>query len=337
MTGYLDALHRHLTFTPLAVDTVPGAPAPLLLTVKPGTGRLDPGTAGAIRAAFADRGVLLLRGFQPVDPTGVAAFTDQLFPGQPVVGTGEHPQADDTEAVYRPVPFAPDKTLLWHHENSFNADFPRTLIFICRTPAPQGGATTIVDSRLVYHQVPAEVRQRFAAGIRYTRRCDGYTSRSWQQLYGTDDPDTADRYAAANGEVLVIDGTAACITAHRPAFHPTAHGPSWINQLLHWHPAALPADLRNLIRRGTVPVFRDCTFGDGSPIADVVVDQVSAAHRRHEYPVAWQPGDVLLVDNTVFAHGRHPYRGTREHYVRMVGHVRHHQASQPVPHTQFHH
>lgn len=317
MIDYLQSLRREYTVADLPITTMEGAQPPLLLTVN--TDYQDQNSAAAIRSALADRGALLIRGLPPVDARGAVQIAESLFPGEDAIDTGEHPLAGDTAALYQPVPFASDQTLLWHHENSFNARFPRILIFICRRPAAHGGATTLVDSRLVYQLVPEDVRARFAAGaIRYVRRCDGFAGRSWQQLYRTHDPDVATLRAAESGETLTFEDNTALIVTARPAFIETAHGPSWFNQLLHWHPSALPEELLALVRSGAVPAFRDCTYGNGEAIDDDIVECIVTLHRQNEYPVNWQAGDVLLLDNTVFSHGRHPYGGPREHFVRMI-------------------
>jgi alpha-ketoglutarate-dependent taurine dioxygenase len=316
------ALERDFTLTALPVPTIPGAPAPLLLS---GDDRaLSSEQTAALRALLDRHGALLIRGRSPAVPAEAARFAETLFPLEPVLDTGEHPQADQSEAVYRPVPFDSRQTLMWHHENSFNAVFPRVLMFFCRTPAVTGGATTLVDSRLVYqHSDPAATGPLHTTGIRYVRLCDENAGRSWQQLYGTDDPAQAARAAAEAGEEVDIHRGTARIVATRPAFRTGAYGTVWFNQLLHWHPAALPDELRRLVRRGVVPTFRDCTHGDGTAIDDDLIEHITALSRDVEYPVAWQAGDVLLVNNLVYAHGRHPYLGTREHFVRMLGHAHH--------------
>ncbi|WBC01099.1 TauD/TfdA family dioxygenase [Micromonospora sp. WMMA1976] len=319
MTAYLDVLARKYRLDELGMATV--AAPPLLLTAPP---QADPTIqleqARAIRDAVADRGALLLRGRPPAGPTGAATTADQLFPGETVMDTGEHPEVEDREALYRPVPFAPEQTLLWHHENSFNAVFPHVLMFVCQIPASSGGGTTIVDSRLVYQDMPATDTAALAAhGVRYTRLSAPHAGRTWQQLYGTDDPAVARSRAAEADETLSIDGDRATIVAERPAFLPSAHGLVWFNQLLHWHPAALPEDLSRLVRTGVVPTFRNCQYGNGDDIDDEVVRRLLDAYRDREFVVDWQAGDILLVDNTVFAHGRRPFRGPREHFVRMLG------------------
>ncbi|MNX31148.1 Taurine catabolism dioxygenase TauD, TfdA family [compost metagenome] len=41
--------------------------------------------------------------------------------------------------------------------------------FHCVKAAPQGGETSIADSRNIYRHVPAAIRERFEAGLPYVR------------------------------------------------------------------------------------------------------------------------------------------------------------------------
>src|SRR5262249_44241889 len=190
------------------VDELPArvaaaAPAPLVLTPRHPAASLplDPAVAGAVTAAVVTHAAVLIHGLPVTDAAAVAGLADQVFAGESLFSTGEHPQTDDHTALYRPVRYAPTETLLWHHENSFNADWPQYIMFACAIPAADGGETTIVDSRLVYAQMPPQVREPLARhGIRYERLCDGRTSRTWDQIYGTADRDEAQRQADANGE-----------------------------------------------------------------------------------------------------------------------------------------
>ncbi len=306
------------------------APAPLVLTARRPTTvhQVDAAVANALVRELSARAVILLRGIDVAGSVDAAHLADRVFVGQRPFSTGEHPQVDDHASVYRPVQYAPTETLLWHHENSFNATWPRYIMFACARPADDGGQTTIVDSRLVYEQMPDELRDPLARhGIRYERLCDGRTSRSWQQIYETADRDQAQQQAEAHGEELVFTDQGARIRALRPAFLPVAHGTSWFNQLLHWHPHALPDELREMVTAGLVPTYRTCQVGDGSAIPPDTVTRLVEAHRTVELAVRWAAGDVLLIDNTIIAHGRRPFRGPREHFVRMAGHGPNHQAA----------
>jgi alpha-ketoglutarate-dependent taurine dioxygenase len=316
----LDQLSQIFDITELPARFLPSAPVPVVLTVRqqPRGALLDTATAQAIRAELDARAALLIRGLTVADPCAVSAVSDAVFAGEQAFASGEHPQVQGAEAVYQPVRYAPAETLLWHHEDSFNAKWPRFVMFTCAIPAHDGGQTTIADSRLVYTQMPQAIKETLARhGIRYERLCDGRTSRSWEQIYGTSRHDLAHRRATANGEDLLLTSHGARIRALRPAFQQTPHGTSWFNQLLHWHPHALPAELRRMTADGLLPAYRTCHVGDGTEIPADPVDLLIEAHRSVEFAIQWRPGDVLLIDNAVVAHGRRPYCGRREHFVRM--------------------
>jgi alpha-ketoglutarate-dependent taurine dioxygenase len=322
------------------------AAAPITLTARrPTRGEdIDPTLASTISAELHRRAAVLIHGLVPLDAPAVAALADLIFAGTPAFGTGEHPRAEGTEALYHPVQYAPEETLLWHHENTFNRTWPQSMLFACAVPADDGGETTIADSRLVHAAMPQDVIEAFTEhGVRYQRLCDGRAGRTWQQIYGTQDPDTAAAVAEANEEQLDFTGHGkARIRTVRPAFQPVPHGISWFNQVLHWHPHALPDELRVMVSQGLLPAFRDCALGNGDEIPPKVVDELIEAHRTIEYPIRWRAGDILLIDNLIVAHGRAPYRGRREHFVRMAGigypeppRLRSESGSDPVPQARL--
>jgi alpha-ketoglutarate-dependent taurine dioxygenase len=59
------------------------------------------------------------------------------------------------------------------------------------------------------------------------------------------------------------------------------------------------------------------TFADGTPIPDAYVEQVQNRGLDHAVNVDWRPGDVLLIDNVLVAHGRRPFEGSRRVLVAM--------------------
>jgi Taurine catabolism dioxygenase TauD, TfdA family len=297
------------------------AGAPLLLTARRGwPGDPGPELGAALRKVTEQRSAVLLRGTGTMTAAACAELARAVFNGLPAYQTGEHPPADGAAGLYRPVLFAPEERLLWHHEDSFRASWPQFIMFACAVPAASGGQTTLVDSCRVHDLVPDEVAAPLREhGIRYQRACDGMAGRRWQDIYGTDSPAEALRRAARNGEALVLDGARASIRAVRPAFLGTGRGTSWFNQVVHWHPRALPAELRDMVTAGVLPAYRTCAAGNGQPIPDSHVDQIIDAHQSAEYSLTWQAGDVLLLDNRAVSHGRAPYRGRREHFVRMAG------------------
>lgn len=315
---------------PLGMSVCSHAPSPLLLNVRPGANLHDimPATT-VISMLVREHSAILIRTGADISPTVARSLARSLLPAGEEFVTGEHPELDGTEGVYRPTLFAPDEKLLWHHENSFNIEWPRYIMFVCERPAESGGETPIVDGRLIFESVQAAVIEQFSRhGIAYERLCDGRVGRSWKQLFRTDDAAAAARLAEMNEEALVVAGDNAVIRAKRPAFLNVRKGTSWFNQLLHWHPRALPIEIRDHIKKKMIPAYRHCTFGDGSEIPEEVVDELIEIHAAQEFAIKWRKGDILLLDNEVIAHGRNPFRGRRDHLVLLSGRGRHENSSQ---------
>jgi len=243
-----------------------------------------------------------------------------FFPDNTSFVTGEHPTVDGIPSIYHPVEFSRREKLLPHHENTFNLTFPSIVAFGSLHPAVQGGQTTVLDSRLVLKNMPRKIIEKFEKhGILYNRLCDGKTSRSWEDIYRTNSWDTAKSLAHKNQEILRNTENGVEISSLRPAISRASGEKVWINQLLHWHPAALPSDVYELVRSGFIPQHRNCQFGNGEIIEDDVVYALIDLCKRLEYPVTWSAGDILFIDNRTFQHGRLPYEGERIHVAHFMG------------------
>jgi hypothetical protein len=62
---------------------------------------------------------------------------------------------------------------------------------------------------------------------------------------------------------------------------------------------------------------RDLRYGDGSPIEDSIVEEISATYSRLSAAFPWRETDILLLDNMLVAHARNPYSGPRKIVVAM--------------------
>ena len=115
------------------------------------------------------------------------------------------------------------------------------------------------------------------------------------------------------------------IETQRPATkrHPVTGELAWFNQahLFHFNARYLGRvryDLARAFFAATGLVPHDACFGDGSPLGDDVIDHVFDVLDAHTVPVAWEAGDVLLLDNVLCMHGRAPFRGDRKIAVAMT-------------------
>ena len=62
---------------------------------------------------------------------------------------------------------------------------------------------------------------------------------------------------------------------------------------------------------------RNCYYGDGSRIEDSVMEEICGVYQKLEISFPWQPGDLLILDNLLTAHGRNPFFGERKLFVAM--------------------
>jgi hypothetical protein len=62
---------------------------------------------------------------------------------------------------------------------------------------------------------------------------------------------------------------------------------------------------------------RNVYYGDGTPIEDSVMEQIQAVYAQAAVSFPWQAGDILMLDNMLAAHSRHPFIGSRKIVVAM--------------------
>jgi alpha-ketoglutarate-dependent taurine dioxygenase len=146
---------------------------------------------------------------------------------------------------------------------------------------------------------------------------------SWQTLFRTTDKSVVEddcRRAMMEFEWKSGDGL---ITRQvRPAVikHPRTGEMSWFNQIQHWHIACLePAVRESLMSQfSEEDLPRHAYYGDGSPIEDLVMEEILEVYRKLEVKFQWQANDILMVDNILTAHGRNPFVGERKLLVSMA-------------------
>jgi hypothetical protein len=271
-------------------------------------------------------GALLFRGFDMSNAVTFERFA-LVFCPQLYGENGEHVQAPESEsgALYTPVFYAPEKKLLWHNENSFNANWPRKIMFHCARVAQEGGETPLADSREVYQRIDESIRQKFVEKqIMYIRSYGDGLGLSWQQVFRTQKPEEVEEVCRRGGiQWLWKEGGGLKTWQIRPGVlkHPETGDWVWWNQATHWHPACLDKEVRKsleaLYKEEDLP--RNCCYGDGSKIEDDEMREICRVYEEVEESFAWEVGDIMLVDNILAAHARNPYRGERKLYVAMGG------------------
>ena len=64
------------------------------------------------------------------------------------------------------------------------------------------------------------------------------------------------------------------------------------------------------------------TLGDGSPFPTDVLQEITELAEERTHDLTWQAGDILIVDNSRFMHGRRAFTDTNRSILFRMGHVR---------------
>lgn len=259
------------------------------LAVVSGHGKaLEETDIRAVRSLLEQRGAVLLRGFvTTVD--GFAALGDALCsaavfnesPNRELLGHGVQIQSVDLGGDPFPL----------HPELAREPWRPDLAMFACLDPPSVGGQTNICDGIAIAENLPQDLRHEFAEKrLFYIRSASPEALRYW---LGTDRPD--DALLAAPPETCPYwfrrtpGGIVRGFT--RPVLEPTLFDtrPAFANFLLF---------ARDYLRMTRIPLL------EGKPFADDVVDSIRSVARSLTYSHRWQQGDVVLLDNSRFMHGR---------------------------------
>ncbi|WP_293975871.1 TauD/TfdA family dioxygenase [Sphingomonas sp.] len=248
---------------------------------------LDPAT---IEALFKRHGALLFRGFG-ADAGAFRRFAWQ-FCETAVFNESPGRQPIEPEHNIHTVDGGVREFAL-HPELSREPWKPDAAFFCCLSAPSVGGETTICDGVELVQALPEPVR-RGLAGRRLI-----YIKPTWPELLaywlGTPDPDDAQLSARArpgcpysfhrvHGEVVRVFSRPAL---HRPMF---VDAPAFGNFLLF-------ARFNNNV--ANFPVL-----DDGHPVPEEWLQAIRATGERLKVAVQWRPGDVVMLDNTRFMHGR---------------------------------
>ncbi|RBQ20688.1 TauD/TfdA family dioxygenase [Spongiactinospora rosea] len=272
----------------------------------------------------AEHGAVLLRGFTPLDAAGLAELATALTGGLRDYDNRSTPRQRVDGNVFTSTEYPPDQTIPAHNEMSYTASWPSTLFLTCLVPAAEGGETPVADSARVHSRLPAETRERFERdGVMYVRNFGHGLDLSWQEVFQTEDRDEVDAYCANNGIQVEWLGGERLRTRHVVQATITSRATGervWFNQAHLFHVSSLPEGVRRELLESFAEdeLPRNAMYGDGSPLDPEHLAQIRAAYDAEEIALPWRTGDVMIVDNEQFSHGRRPYSGARKVLVAMA-------------------
>lgn len=263
-------------------------------------------------------GAVLLRGF----PVSSAEDFDVLirslelpnFPYEKSLSNAV--RINRTDRVFSANEAPPDVQIFFHHEMAQTPLFPRWIFFSCEIAAEQGGATPICRSDVLLERL-SEERPEFVKaceekGLKYTNvmpsenDAQSGMGRSWRSTLGVESKEEAESRLRELGYEWewLDDGCLRATTPPLPAVVKLEDGRRvFFNQLI----AAFRGwkDSRN-------DPSKSIRHGDGTPLdAEAVGVGVELAEEL-AFDLAWQVGDVVIVDNMIAMHARRPFVGTRK-------------------------
>jgi alpha-ketoglutarate-dependent taurine dioxygenase len=108
----------------------------------------------------------------------------------------------------------------------------------------------------------------------------------------------------------------------RPAAaqHPITGEMVWFNQAHLFHVSNLGSEMQESLYKvfDEQDLPRNAYYGDGSPFSSEDLEEVRRAYKEATVVFSWQPGDILMLDNMLVAHGRRPYSGQRRILVALA-------------------
>jgi len=259
-------------------------------------------------AAYKRYGAVLLRGFE-VELSEFRDLTRSLCtgsvfnesPGRLVIDREQNIQT--VNLGYEPFPL--------HPELSREPWKPDICFFWCMKAPSKGGETTVCDGVDIVRRLPPAVRNAFSKRrLRYQQPATAAEIVFW---LGSPEPDAATManppphcpysFERINGQIYR--------TFLRPALHTPMFSdePAFGNFLFFG---------RYFNRQRIFP-----TFENGEIVPDDLLAEVKAVSDQLEHPVAWKPGDIVILDNTRFMHGRRAILDLNQrHIATFFGYVR---------------
>ena len=271
----------------MATAEIDTATAPLAL-VSGHDERLERADTAMVRAALESQGAVLLRGFE-TSLEGFAALARSLCstsvfnesPNRELLEQGVQIQSVDLGADPFPL----------HPEMAREPWRPDIAMFACLDPPSVGGQTNLCDGIAIAENLPADLRRELEGKrLFYIRSASPEMLRYWLK---TDQPDDALLANPPEGCPYWFRRSPKGIVRGftRPVLEPTLFDsrPAFANFLLF---------ARDYLNLTGFPLL------EGQLFSDEMVDTIRGVARSLTYSHRWQQGDVLLLDNSRFMHGR---------------------------------
>lgn len=276
-----------------------------------------------IRSSLRANGALWLRGFDSAPPDSAQKLL-ALLGGELMDDVFfSTPRSSVANKTFTATEYPCDQRIPLHSEMAYLARWPRLLCFHALICPANGGQTSVSDLDAVSADLGELAAKFLHRKVRYVRVFHPGLDIPITTAFGTNDLDEIAVIAAAHGMTLEAGGDAPprlTYTAQGALRDSLTDATVWFNQAAVHHPARLPAVARAALTQmyGADGLPRQATYGDGESIPDDAIHAIADTFERHTQLIDWEPGDVVLLDNLRYAHGREPFAGARAVHVAMA-------------------
>ncbi|MBC2656558.1 TauD/TfdA family dioxygenase [Pseudomonas sp. MSSRFD41] len=292
--------------------------------------------AQEIHSRLLQDGALVIRGVEHCTDPGMFEQTMETlgFETRDYVG-GSSPRSAIRGKVMEATRTPPDWSVILHQEMAYVKRPPEVIAFVCVAPAGKGGESVIGDMRKVLQRVdPTTLEHLTERGLKLRRTlpCEARVQlkpgvkKSWQETFATSSAAQVEALCRSRGWDFEWNGADLvlwqdCISPLRQ--HPLKAEDIWCNQAHFWGPAAMlewaridgrEQDVRELLeaRERSPELLEAMCYGDGEPLPDDLILELFHLVRSLERDIDLAQGDILLLDNLQFAHGRRAFSGNRQ-------------------------
>jgi alpha-ketoglutarate-dependent taurine dioxygenase len=277
-----------------------------------------------IDAQLSRSGAVLLRGFDVCTENDFKDLIDACC-GQPLVYSYRStPRTEVAPGIYTASEYPPGLSIPMHNENAYQRNWPLLLFFLCVYPAERGGQTPLADTLKVTDRIDSTIRQKFMEKrVMYIRNYGKDVDLPWQTVFQTESRTAVEEYCRLHDityEWLPNGNLRTRQVCQSFAADPRTGKSVWFNQAHLFHPSSLDKRTRDVMsqtfKEENLP--RNATYGDGSPIEALALDNIRRAFEQETVVFQWEAGDLLILNNMRVSHGRTPYEGKRRVLVAMA-------------------
>lgn len=280
------------------------------------------------RAPIVERlrreGVVLMRGLSIISSGQFASISSALFGDELLSYTNRStPRTELKGNIYTSTEYPKEESIPQHNENAYSHEWPMKIAFMCLIAAEEGGATPVADSRKVYRGIDAAIREKFERkGVMYLRNYKT-VGLPWQEVFQVDTKEEVNAYCERHGidfEWVSNDHLRTRQRCPAVSVHPYTGETVWFNQAHLFHVSNHADDNRKALLQtfGEDDLPRHAYYGDGDPLEEEELEHIRSVYEREKIAFTWKNGDLMLLDNMLYSHGRDPYEGARKVLVAMA-------------------